>query len=496
MRTIKNIWYKLSIKRKLMLFFSLIIICISFLNLYTLFNAFNYLKIYERELIKNTGIHNLQTSIIENNAAFENYIMYSDKDALNQFNDKIPEIWSNWNSVRETSITNRDAYFQIAAIRYAFAAYIESVNKSMEFMDTAESSFIDYLLKSRRINGYIEGYFKELVRIRLEEGSQLHSVQIEKVTMIRAVSFFGIILISILFLFFGTFFSDSVTKPIRDLAARSLEMAEGNLTISNYKVPYKDELGILTNSFNIMNTNIHEMIKSLEGKVEIERRFRDDELKIAEMNRSLKEAQFLSLQSQISPHFLFNTLNTISRTSMFEKAPKTVKLIESLSNIFRYTLNRQSRIVTLSEEINILNEYMYIQRIRYGKRLSFKVLCDFDLSSIYIPIFTLQPLVENAIKYGIEPKEEGGLITLRIELINGFIQLKITDTGDGIPRDLIKEILADDGRILSNQSTGIGISNVKRRLNITFQGNCSFDIQSIQGKGTTIILVIPGETNV
>ena len=265
MRTIINIWYKLSIKRKLMLFFSLIIVCISLLNLYTLFNAFRYLEIYEQDLIKNTAIHNLQTSIIENNAAFESFIMYSDESSLNLFTDEIPGIWSKWNSVRETSKTNREAYFQISAIRYAFIAYVESVNKTQEFMETSESSFIDNLLKARRINGYIEGYFKELVRIRLEEGSQLHSVQIEKVTIIRAISFLGIIFISILFLFFGTFFSESVTKPIRELAARSLKMAEGDLTISNYIVPYKDELGVLTNSFNIMNTNIHEMIKSLEG---------------------------------------------------------------------------------------------------------------------------------------------------------------------------------------------------------------------------------------
>lgn len=496
MRAIKNIWYKLSIKRKLMLFFSLIIVCISLLNLYTLFNAFKYLEIYEQELIKNTAIHNLQTSVIENNAAFERFIMYSDKTSLNRFTDEIPGIWSNWNHVRETSGANRDAYFQIAAISYAFIAYVESVNNTFEYMESSEDSFIDHLLKSRRINGYIENYLKELVRIRLEEGSQLHSFQIEKVTFIRTVSFFGIIFISILFLFFGTFFSESVTKPIRELAARSLKMAKGDLTISNYIVPYKDELGTLTNSFNKMNTNIHEMIKSLEGKVDIERRLREDELKIAEMNRSLKEAQFLSLQSQISPHFLFNTLNTISRTSMFEKAPNTVKLIESLSNIFRYTLNRQNRIVTLSEEIDILNEYMHIQQIRYGARLSFKVLYDLDLSSITIPIFTLQPLIENAIKYGIELKEEGGLITLSIEQIDGMIQLKIADTGEGISQDLIKEILGSDGRILSDQSTGIGISNVKRRLNIAFQGKGSFDIQSIKGKGTTIILTIPGEASV
>ncbi len=153
MRTIKTIWYKFSIKRKLMIFFSLIIVCISFLNLYTLSNAFKYLKIYEQDLIKNTTIHNLQTSIIENNADFENYIMYSGDSALNSFNEKIPQIWSNWNSVKETSNTNQNASFQIYAIRYAFIAYLESVDKTLAFMEISEDIFIDHLLKSRRING-------------------------------------------------------------------------------------------------------------------------------------------------------------------------------------------------------------------------------------------------------------------------------------------------------------------------------------------------------
>ncbi len=496
MKTIKYVWYRLSIKRKLMIFFSLIIVCISLLNLYTLLNAFKYLKIYEQDLIKNTAVHNLQTSIIENNAAFENFIMYSDKSALERYSDEIPKIWADWNRVNKTSGTNREALFQIFAIKYAFTAYIESVNKALDSMETDENTFIKNLLKARRINGYIDSYFKELVRIRLEEGSRLHSVQIEKVTGIRTISILGIIIISILFLFFGTFFSESVTRPIRELADRSLKMAEGDLTISNYTVPYMDELGVLTNSFNIMNNNIHEMINSLKGKVEIERRLREDELKIVEMNRSLREAQFLSLQSQISPHFLFNTLNTISRTSMFEKAPRTIKLIEALSNILRYTLNKQSCIVSLTEEINILNEYMHIQKIRYGKRLLFNLKYNIDLSSINIPIFTLQPIIENAIKYGIEPNEEGGVITLSIEKKEETIIIKVTDTGKGISKEIIDKILNTNDPILSDESTGIGISNVKHRLDITFQERGSLDIRSVQGEGTTIIITIPGAPNV
>ena len=479
-----------------MIFFSLIIVCISFLNLYTLSNAFKYLKIYEQDLIKNTTIHNLQTSIIENNADFENYIMYSGDSALNSFNEKIPQIWSNWNSVKETSNTNQNASFQIYAIRYAFIAYLESVDKTLAFMEISEDIFIDHLLKSRRINGYIENYLKELVRIRLKEGSQLHSVQIAKVILIRTISFLGIIFISILFLIFGTVFSESVTKPIRELASRSLKIAEGDIEISNYNIPYQDELGILTSSFNKMNTNIHEMIKSLEGKVEIEKRLREDELKISEMNQSLKEAQFLSLQSQINPHFLFNTLNTISRTSMFEKAPETVKLIESLSNIFRYTLNKQSHIVSLAEEIDILNEYMYIQNVRYGDRLKFKTQINTDISKIKLPFFTLQPLLENAIKYGIEPKEEGGTISLTITSETNTVIIVIKDNGPGIPENILSQLLSENDFLTTRDSTGIGIVNVRKRLNLVFNNKSNFIIDSSLNTGTMITIKLPGDINV
>jgi two-component system, sensor histidine kinase YesM len=496
MKTIKTIWYKLSIKRKLMLFFTLIIVCISFLNLYTLSNAFKYLKIYEQDLIKNTTIHILQTSIIENNADFENYIMYSGNSALSNFNKKIPQIWSNWVSVKETSNTNKDASFQIFAIRYAFIAYLESVENTLKAVDSSENFFINHLLKSRRINGYIENYLKELVRIRLEEGSQLHSVQIEKVILIRTISFLGIIFISVLFLIFGTVFSESVTKPIRELADRSLKIAEGDIEISNYKIPYQDELGILTNSFNKMNTNIHEMIKSLEGKVEIEKRLREDELKISEMNQSLKEAQFLSLQSQINPHFLFNTLNTISRTSMFEKAPETVKLIDSLSNIFRYTLNKQSHVVTLLEELDILKEYMHIQKVRYGARLNFQLDIDTNISKVKLPVFTLQPLVENSIKYAIEPREEGGTISLRITSDHDSVNIQIKDNGIGIPEKILSCILSEDDNISMGQSTGIGITNVQRRLKIAFKGKAVFSIDSNFSYGTDINIILPGDSDV
>jgi sensor histidine kinase YesM len=307
-------------------------------------------------------------------------------------------------------------------------------------------------------------------------------------------------------------------------------MAEGELNVEEIRLSYRDEIGVLTRSFNRMRRKINGMIQSLEDKVEIEKQLREDELKIAEMNRSLQEAQFLSLQSQISPHFLFNTLNTISRTSLFEKAPETVRLIEALSKVLRYTLNEQNKVVPMSEEVKILEDYMHIQQSRYGERLGYRTEFSVPLDEVKLPIFTLQPLVENAIKYGIEPAEEGGEIFISAHSEDGApgsqaggdhkaggvddedgvdhkaavpvsqaapdrgknIIIRIEDTGIGIDDETLRRLSGARAPSLSGSSSGIGISNVRRRLNLVYGGGETLKIEHRPGGGTIITITIPG----
>jgi len=302
MKSAGNFWHGLSIKRKLMLFFSLIIVFISFLNFYILVNAFRYLKIYELDLIKNTLVYELGDILSDNSKSLEDYLMYSSKASLNRYRESVPEVWEKWSRVWEYCNTNTDLYFQISAIRYAFLAYVESADRAISHKDYNDDVFVDSLFYARRINGYMDSYLRNLVQLRLEEGSRLHSVQISRVRFVRIISFIGIIVFGILSLIFVHFFSNSVTRPIRDLAAMSLKVAQGELAIPEYSIPNRDEIGILAESFNKMTSNIERMVNRLKDKVEIERKLREDELKIAEMSRSLKEARFLSLQSQISPH--------------------------------------------------------------------------------------------------------------------------------------------------------------------------------------------------
>lgn len=476
--------FEISIRKKIIIFFSIVILSVLSLSIYILNNAFGYLNIYEEDLIKTSLIQTLSNHIKNNSMAFENVIKKYNPENIEIFEATIPPMWESWRNVKNRVSSSQNTFFQIEAIKYGMLAYIKSTTQSITYIKNDREIFSSQSLRARRIEGYVEKYLDLLIQIKLEESSILHENQKETVAKIRTISFYAIAIIGIISLLFGNFFSITLTKPIIDLVNNSRLMSQGNLNVKTITTRSNDEIGILADSFNDMSKNINKMVESLKDKAKIEKQHFEDEVKLIAMGKSLKEAQFLSLQSQINPHFLFNTLNTISRTSMFEQAPKTVRLIECLSNIFRYNLRNQDKFITLKEELDILEEYMYIQKTRYGNRINFKINSDVDGSNIRIPVFTLQPLVENAVKHGIEPKEDGGEIIININKFNGWIQIEIKDSGIGFNME-------NNKHYSSHKSTSIGLNNVQKRLSLKFDGQEQFKIESKIDYGTTITIKIP-----
>ena len=219
------------------------------------------------------------------------------------------------------------------------------------------------MYEALKINNYIKGYIQQLLNISLREGNWFYNNElVPEANYVRNITLVSIILISLLCLFFAVLFSNYLTKPIRKLAASSIKMSEGNLDIEDIGLKSKDEVGILGDSFTKMSVSIKRMVDDLKVKSLIEKMLHEEELKNVKMEQLLKEAEFMGLQSQINPHFLFNTLNIIARTSMFENAENTTKLIQFLSAIFRYNLESQSDYITLSKEIEITEKYIYIQK--------------------------------------------------------------------------------------------------------------------------------------
>jgi two-component system LytT family sensor kinase len=205
------------------------------------------------------------------------------------------------------------------------------------------------------------------------------------------------------------------------------------------------------------------------------------ERKLVEQEKALLQARMDALISQINPHFLFNTLNTVSSLIRFD--PDTARtVLLKLANILRRRLKSQIHFVPLKQELEFIDDYLDIEVVRFGQdKLQIRKEISADTLDVMVPSMILQPLLENAIRHGIGPKIEGGTITLRATHSKGHLVIEVIDDGVGIPEERRHGIL----------ESGIGISNVHERLKVLYGQDSSMKIKSQAGKGTVIRIEIP-----
>jgi two-component system LytT family sensor kinase len=216
------------------------------------------------------------------------------------------------------------------------------------------------------------------------------------------------------------------------------------------------------------------------------------QIKLEEQERLLLHARMEALQNQINPHFLFNTLNSVSSLVRFD--PDTAReMIIKLANILRRLLNSGEAFVPLREELEFIDNYLDIEVVRFGKD-KLRVVKDLDPASLdtLVPSMLLQPLVENSIKHGLSSKIEGGSIHLRSRLTASHLIVEVEDDGVGMGAAHLLE------RPTGLGGTGIGMANVAERLKVLYGDNARMTIDSREGKGTLVRLrvpLVPGEND-
>ena len=209
--------------------------------------------------------------------------------------------------------------------------------------------------------------------------------------------------------------------------------------------------------------------------------------------RLLSQAEFKALQSQINPHFLFNTLNAISQLAILEGSSQTADAIFSLSALLRRSLKKNDAVPPLREEVDNISEYLNIKKLLYRDRIRY--VCDVDESclSLRVPLFTLQPLVENALLHGLEPKPEGGTLTLSIHREDGFVVIRVADDGLGCTEETLSQARSAPPSHHRSDLTGIGLGNVTHRLINYFGPDFRWTIDGAPNQGTCVTLYLPEE---
>ena len=213
------------------------------------------------------------------------------------------------------------------------------------------------------------------------------------------------------------------------------------------------------------------------------------EAKLEEQGRLLLEARLDALQRQINPHFLFNTLNSIA--SLIRSKPELAReMIVKLGNILRMLLREREAFVPLGEELTFTDDYLDIEVVRFGEKLRVVKEISPDTLDVAVPSMLLQPLIENSIKHGLEPRISGGTVTLRSRMERGRLVIEIEDDGVGIePGGSVAAPISG----LEREGSGIGMRNVRERMHVLFGGAAQVEMVSRPGRGTKVRLVMPAD---
>ena len=242
-----------------------------------------------------------------------------------------------------------------------------------------------------------------------------------------------------------------------------------------------------------MKHSMAQQVNTLQEKNEIERELHRQKTEALELQNRMERSRLQQLRSQIDPHFLFNTLNVIQQMAGTESAYRTQALIMALSHLLRYSLMSNDEQVPLSREVRVVDEYYSIYHVRFGDRVQMEwAFSDsLDLTETMVPSFILQPIVENAFKHGICPKEEGGVVRIRMIPLRekGLLCIRVLDNGMGIEPEQLQQL-----RTALEQPAPrwehIGIYNVAARLRL-LDARCRVVVRSRPGRGTAVILYLP-----
>ncbi len=207
----------------------------------------------------------------------------------------------------------------------------------------------------------------------------------------------------------------------------------------------------------------------------------------AALQAALQETKLKALKAQINPHFLFNSLTLLGYTALEEDAPRTEEIAYTLSDLLRYSLRNISSSVELGEEMEMINQYLAIQKIRFGERLTSQIVLDPELKQVEIPCMILQPLVENAVIHGAEPLNRPVKIIVQAFQKNGHLLLEVVDNGVGMPSEIVATLKAG---VFDDDSKSIGLQNVFQRLQSEYQNRFSIEVESAPGLGTRLCLNI------
>ena len=421
--------------------------------------------------IVKTDISNEIWDIVAGNKEFTEGNQY---DIIEEINSNLDEIFQN------TQLIESRQMLEVAGrAMNTLTKYVDILGSQMEndFPVTENMKILDEI---RGVAGLVLEILQDFIVLEIESAAVTNE-QIKQIAVILSAIQILIVLFVMLFSILAQrSVTGNINKPIRDLEYLSSQIAAGNLS-ARASIPNVRELDNLTLNLNIMAEKIKELIDT----------------NIQEQ-KNLQKSEMKALQAQITPHFLYNTLDSIIWLAEGKQYDQVISVTRNFSSFFRTSLNRGKEWTTVHDELKHIQNYLAIQKIRYRDILEFSINCDDTMENGQMLKLLLQPLVENALYHGIKNKRGRGNLSVRGWQEKGFLLFTVEDDGIGMTAERLEDIKA---QIASNNDVSTvndvyGLYNVNKRLALYYNGRAALEITTVYTEGTSVTIRLPEKVNV
>ena len=480
-----------TVRRKILANSALILLLMAAATLYTGFASLELDQSVEVLFRNNLVLERLQGALSQTEASFSEYLRTKSSESLKDFIKASTHLTDQARELNRDIVSDEILLLQRDLTR-TFDTYLRVAEMGIQAK------------RGRDIPGYVERYETSA---RHAAGARILISDLKARFLSQALQAFslyrnlipGVLLSNAVLVLAATLlgfslllgYSRKLTEPLSRLAEAASAVGRGDYQIPIPQLNSQDEIATLAYSFAQMRLSIQQSFLDLQSRADVERTLLEERMQVLELNHRLKDAELLALQTQINPHFLFNTLSAGLQLAGVEGAQRTEAFLENLAVFIRYALTPPDRFVLISDELECVNRYIFLLRLRFGQRFAFDIRMDESIVSVEVPALILQPLIENSISHGLADIETGGLITIRGTREKEQAVLTVSDNGAGMAESERLAILTEAADFDKSPGHGIGLRNVIRRLHLSTNGRGRVELVSGEGQGLLVRIVLP-----
>lgn len=481
----------ISIRNKLLVIFMIPTIMLLSINAYINAEINTMIDDISGIYASNTMLNELQISLTQVHRYLETFLDTRDTEAIEGYLRNQQEFSSRLEQLNGRLLDD-DSMITQKNIRSISEEYIRTADRAVEAKRGRNVvKYKEYYDDADRLFSYINSYIYSLNSRQLQCNSHNYEALFTSLKYSETANLTILCMTSALVTLLVFLLTRGITDPLQRLAEAAEQVANGSLVAEVSGPVANDEVGIVTAAFNQMVVSLKDNMEQARQRIALESAMKEKQLL---MEAHLKDTQLKYLQSQINPHFLFNTLNACAQLAMLEGADRTYTYVQNVADFYRYNVRKKDGVATLAEEIGLVDNYIYIINVRFSGEIHFIKEIEEGITDVPMPAMILQPLVENSINHGLRDVEWEKKIWLSVYRENNRICVSVRDNGIGISPEQTQSILNNDlnGNGLQEHTTGVGLRNVIGRLRLFYNRDDVMEITSTgSGMGTEVAVFIP-----